>query len=200
MNRTSFVGALIAVALGAVLAFAVQSTPKDLDLHVTGLIILVAGLADLAIRFLIADSPLLSPRAAAVAAVVEPLGEPVLDVFGNPIAPAPSSRAADPYIVSPEAAAAAASFTMPVVDDPIYPDRTGPLLDLGPGDLSPDQLGLTGEETRERAMAHARARDQALYEQAVAAASDGVVPDSTVPATTLTGRPIRPRRRRRISP
>lgn len=96
MNRTSFVGALAAVALGAVLAFAVQGSPRQLDLHVTGMIILIAGLADLVIRFMVADSPLLSSRAAAVAAVVEPIGEPVLDVFGNPVTPA-AQPAPDQY-------------------------------------------------------------------------------------------------------
>lgn len=85
MRRTSFMGALVAIALGGALAFGVQSSPKSLDIHLTGLIIMVAGIADLLVRFLIADSPLFSPATADVAAVVEPLGEPVLDVFGNPI-------------------------------------------------------------------------------------------------------------------
>ncbi len=85
MRRTSFLGALTVITLGGVLAFAIQSSPHDLDLHATGLIIMIAGIATLVIRFLLADSPLLGSQAADVAAVVEPLGEPVLDVFGNPI-------------------------------------------------------------------------------------------------------------------
>ena len=207
MRRTSFVGALVAVALGAVLAFAIQGTPKDLDLHVTGLIILLAGLADLAVRFLIADSPLLSTQAAAVAAVVEPLGEPVLDVFGNPISPVAPPPGFEP--VPMPAAGAMAQF-----EEPVYQEGPELLLGLGPDDpdwngvgpngmglsgMGPEELGLSVEESRDRAMAHARARDLVLYEQAVAAAGDGEIPAQGMPATTLSGRPIRTRRRRRIT-
>ena len=85
MRRTSFAGALVAVAIGAVLAFAVHSSPKDLDLQEAGLIIMLGGVADLLVRFAVADSPLLSSQAAEVAAVVEPSGEPVLDAAGNPV-------------------------------------------------------------------------------------------------------------------
>ncbi|HWG01323.1 MAG TPA: hypothetical protein VG164_05685 [Trebonia sp.] len=85
MRRTSFVGALVAVAIGAVLAFAVQASPRWLDLQQAGIIVLLGGLADLLVRFLIADSPLLSSTAAEVAAVVEPLGDPVLNAAGSPV-------------------------------------------------------------------------------------------------------------------
>jgi hypothetical protein len=89
MRRTSFFGALTVIAIGGVFAFAIQSSPAWLDVHVAGMIMMVAGIADLAIRFILGDNPLLSQDAADVAAVVEPVGDPVLDVFGNPIRPAP---------------------------------------------------------------------------------------------------------------
>lgn len=89
MRRTSFFGALTVIAIGGVFAFAIQSSPGWLDVHVAGMIMMVAGIADLLIRFVLGDDPLLSQDAADVAAVVEPMGEPVLDVFGNPIRPTP---------------------------------------------------------------------------------------------------------------
>jgi hypothetical protein len=198
MKRTSFAGALVAVALGAVLAFAIQGSPKDLDLHATGLIIMVAGLADLIIRFAISNSPLLSPETAAVAAVVEPLGEPVLDVFGNPIMPVAPSRGLEPAAMAVPVQTQMPSYgpaAMPVNEaEPVYYDETRPLLP----DFDPvEPIGAAEEEVRDRAMAHARARDMALYEQAMAAAEDGDVPGTAVPATTLSGRPIRGRRLRR---
>ncbi|HTJ71800.1 MAG TPA: hypothetical protein VL551_29940 [Actinospica sp.] len=85
MRRASFIGAMAAIAAGAILAFAVHSTPHWLDLQQAGVIILLGGLADLIVRFLISDSPLLNQQAADVAAVVEPLGDPVLDAAGNPV-------------------------------------------------------------------------------------------------------------------
>lgn len=84
MTRTSFAGALVAIAVGGVLAFAIRSTPKDLNLREAGLIIIVAGIADLAIRFLVASSPLLPAQTAEVASVVEPFGEPLLEQMGEP--------------------------------------------------------------------------------------------------------------------
>ncbi|HEV2640255.1 MAG TPA: hypothetical protein VGX23_34300 [Actinocrinis sp.] len=137
--------------------------------------------------------------------MVEPLGEPVLDVFGNPIVPAGTPASVDPYAVGPSSAVMPGS--VPVVEEPAYAeypeygDESRPLLDLGPQDLSHDQLTISEEENRERAMAHARARDQALYEQALAAASDGDIPGlAPAQATDLAGRPLRARRRRRIAP
>ena len=85
MRRTSFIGALLAIAIGAVLAFAVHATPDWLDLQQAGIIVLLGGVADLLVRFLIADSPLLGSDAADVAAVVEPLGDPVLNAAGTPV-------------------------------------------------------------------------------------------------------------------
>jgi hypothetical protein len=94
MRRTSFVGALAAIAIGAVLAFALHASPHWMDLQEAGLIVLIGGAADLLIRTLIADSPLLGPSAADVAAVVEPLGEPVLDAAGNPVSLPPRQQRA----------------------------------------------------------------------------------------------------------
>ena len=85
MSRTSFAGALAAIAIGAVLAFAVHGSPRDLDLQEAGLIIMIGGVLDLLVRSAIADNPLLSRQAGDVAAVVEPVGEPVLDAAGNPV-------------------------------------------------------------------------------------------------------------------
>jgi hypothetical protein len=97
MSRTSFAGALAAIAIGAVLAFAVHASPKDLDLQEAGLIIMIGGAVDLLTRSAIADNPLLSRQAADVAAVVEPVGEPVLDAAGNPVfVPNTDNRADQP--------------------------------------------------------------------------------------------------------
>lgn len=114
MRRTSFFGALTAIAIGGVFAFAIQSTPKWLDLHVAGLIIMFAGIVDLLIRFVIGDDPLLSQEAADVAAVVEPLGEPVLDVFGNPIRPAETTRVLQP----PAPASITTTIRRPAIIEP----------------------------------------------------------------------------------
>lgn len=84
MTRTSFAGALVAIALGGILAFAIQTTGKDVNLQKAGLIIIVAGVADLAIRFAIASNPLLPAATAEVASVVEPFGEPLLEPMGEP--------------------------------------------------------------------------------------------------------------------
>jgi hypothetical protein len=94
MRRTSFVGALAAIAIGAVLAFAVHASPHWMNLQQAGFIVLLGGAADLIIRTLISDSPLLGPAAADVAAVVEPLGDPVLDAAGGPVSLPPHPRAA----------------------------------------------------------------------------------------------------------
>ncbi|HWG26128.1 hypothetical protein [Actinospica sp.] len=94
MRRTSFVGALAAIAIGAVLAFAVHASPHWMNLQQAGFIVLLGGAADLIIRTLISDSPLLGPAAADVAAVVEPLGDPVLDAAGSPVNLPPHPRAA----------------------------------------------------------------------------------------------------------
>jgi hypothetical protein len=84
LTRTSFAGALVAIALGGVLAFAIQTTTKDVNVQKAGLIIIVAGVADLAIRFAISSNPLLPAQTAEVASVVEPFGEPLLEPMGEP--------------------------------------------------------------------------------------------------------------------
>lgn len=85
MRRTSFVGALTVMAIGGVLAFAIRQSPSDLNIQLTGFIIMLSGALTLAIRFMIADSPLLPQGTADIAAVVEPLGEPAMDAFGRPV-------------------------------------------------------------------------------------------------------------------
>ena len=103
MRRTNFAGALVVIAIGAVLAFAIHSSPKDFDLQIGGQLLMLGGAADLLIRSLIADRPLPSRQSTGVAAVVEPLGDPVLDEAGNQIAvtnPADTGRPPltdDPY-------------------------------------------------------------------------------------------------------
>lgn len=191
MNRTSFAGALVAMGFGAVLAFAIQSSPRDLDLHLTGLIILLAGVADLAVRTLVANSPLLSAQAAAVAAVVEPLGDPVLDVFGNPIALSsaphlPGAPMAEPAVL--------------VQDGPMVPVEEPLLTELEQTEVMTEPI-VTEVAARDRVIAWTRARDQAIYEQALAAAGDGAVPDPMHPGSAFTGRRVRRvRRGRRIVP
>ena len=120
MRRTSFFGALAVIALGGVLAFAIQSSPTWLDVHVTGLIIMVAGVVDLVIRFVLGNDPLLSQDAADVAAVVEPMGEPVLDVFGNPI----RQTAAPVRVLQPPPPAYVVGLNRPTVIEPVEGDPT----------------------------------------------------------------------------
>lgn len=169
MRRTSFVGALSAVALGGVLAFGIQSTPKDLDLHMTGLIIMIAGIADLVLRFLIADSPLFSQSTADVAAVVEPMGEPVLDAFGNPIVAAePSAR---PPLVVP---------AIP------HPTQVLPVITEEP--VVAVQRPANG----------AYQQQAAGPDQVVRRVGDHGTDEALVPVSPLTGRPVRARLRRRV--
>lgn len=165
MRRTSFAGALAAIAIGAILAFAIQSSPKDLDLQAAGLILVIAGAADLLIRSLIADSPLLSRQSAEVAAVVEPVGDPVLDAAGNPI------RVQDPAValpgtVPPETASTAIEGAVDPYDAARLPSAA-------------DRSGYALYETAVGA----------------AAGDPLDTPESPVAVTTLTGRPIRPRGR-----
>ena len=163
MRRTSFVGALVAIAIGAVFAFAVRATPNWLDLQQAGFIVLLGGAADLIVRFLIADNPLLSPPAAEVAAVVEPLGDPVLNAAGSPVS------------LPPDIAAA------PVVATTV-------------------EVPADGFETADP-WQHSdipAAHDRAVYERALLAAAEGGTldtPESAVPMTTITGRPVRPHAR-----
>ena len=93
MRRSSFAPALGFIAVGAVLAFAVHSSVTAVNVNLAGFIIMLAGVADLAVRFLIGASPLLSPETAELAAVLEPVGEPVLDGYGQPVAYNPAAGA-----------------------------------------------------------------------------------------------------------
>ena len=179
-HRTSFAGALVIMAIGAVLAFAVQSSPKDLDLRTAGLILMLGAAADLLIRTLIADSPLLGRESAEVAAVLEPIGEPVLDAAGNAvIVPNPASSPIGPPLVGPPPG------TVPV--GTMAPGHTVP-----PGDLG-DTLVLT-EEPYPTVPRPASPGDQALpVTPSTPHTPHTSGPDSPAAVTTLTGRPVRPR-------
>lgn len=169
-HRTSFAGALVVMAIGAVLAFAVQGSPRYLDIHATGLILALGAAADLAIRALIADSPLLSPESADVAAVLEPLGEPVLDAAGNPVVvPHPGSAMARPPLIAPPPGTMPPGSpveTLVITDEPYYPPGSAV-----PGGTDPG----------------------AVASQVPGAVSAPASPESPVAVTTITGRPVRPR-------
>lgn len=202
MRRTSFVGALIVIAIGGVLGFAIQSSPKWLDLHATGLIIMVAGVADLVIRFVIGVSPLLGPQAADVAAVVEPLGEPVLDVFGNPIVAAPP-----PSVLQPPPLGVPVHYGTVHTGGPAGGDGTGtvqgnpPTMPGGPEDTQ-DIPVVGGDdhtevlrpvEPAERYTEH----DRQIHDQVVRQVGDYDQPSELTPVSPLTGRPVRGGWRRR---
>jgi len=169
-HRTSFAGALVVMAIGAVLAFAVQGSPKYLDIHAAGLILVLGAAADLAIRALVADSPLLSQESADVAAVLEPIGEPVLDAAGNPVVVANAAAPRPPLIAPPPGTLRPGSQaeTLVVTDDPYH--------------LAPD------------AAAHGTGTAAASPRIPGAVAEPGS-PESPVAVTTITGRPVRPRSR-----
>ncbi len=172
MRRTSFFGALTAIAIGGVFAFAIQSSPNWLDLHVAGMIVMIAGIADLLIRFAIRDDPLLSQEAADVAAVVEPLGEPVLDVFGNPIRPA-QTRVLQP----PAPASITTTIRRPAIVEPAVDD----------GLPTFSQPGISASELDDGAGGGPVTLQNAVAEP----------PDALTPHYALTGRPVRVGRRRR---
>jgi hypothetical protein len=172
MRRTSFMGALAVIALGGVFAFGIKASPKALDIQLTGLIIMLAGIADLLLRFLIADSPLFSRATADVAAVVEPIGEPVLDVFGNPITAAdPDPR---PALVAP------APHTTQVL--PVIVEASSP------------PVHTTAH--RAAAQPETAVHEHLQPDQVVRHVGDHVTDESLVPVSPLTGRPLRTRRRR----
>jgi hypothetical protein len=183
-HRTSFAGALVTMALGAVLAFAVQGSPKYLDIHVAGLILVLGAAADLTIRAVISDSPLLSQETADVAAVVEPVGEPVLDAAGNPIVVAnPASAPARPPLVAPPPGTRSAGpmpETLIVTDEPYYPTVASP-----PAAGLPRPSSAAAAARREAAVGGAE-----IIPGAVPTPPE---PESPVAVTTLTGRPVRPR-------
>lgn len=172
MRRTSFVGALAVIALGGILAFGIQKSPRDLDLHLTGLIILIAGVADLVLRFLIANNPLFSPDTADVAAVVEPVGDPVLDAFGNPVMTA--ETAARPPLMAP---GLQNTQILPVVVEP--PAPAAPTIE--------EALA----QRPESAVHEGPAADQVVRQ-----VGDHSTDEGLVPVSLLTGRPVRRRRRR----
>lgn len=202
MRRTSFVGALIVITVGGVLAFAIQASPKWLDLQAAGLIIMVAGVADLVIRFLLGDSPLLSPETADVAAVVEPLGEPVLDVFGNPI-----MTAAHPHVLQPPPLEVPVAYDPEPAPDSLADDGTGTITGQTlrvPRMTAPDDTQdipvvegpteiLRAADPMERYASH----DRAIHDQVVRQAGDYQQPSSLAPVSALTGRPVRSAWRRR---
>lgn len=206
MRRTSFAGALLVMAVGAVLAFAVQGSPRDLDLQAAGVILILAGAADLLIRSLIADSPLLSPQSADVAAVVEPVGEPVLDAAGNPIAVANPSAAGQtrPPLIAPLPGTmppGAAAETLVVTDEygvthlppqapwPASPESAAVPQPQAPQPQPQPPAGPSGGGVP--------GFDEAAYGAAVRAATGDPLdtPESPVAVTTLTGKPVRPRGR-----
>jgi hypothetical protein len=196
MRRTSFAGALLVVAIGAVLAFAVHGSPRALDLRTAGVILILGGAADLLIRSLIGDSPLLSPQTADVAAVVEGVGEPVLDAAGNPIA-APNAAAhgqARPALIAPLPGTmppGSAAETIVVTDEHgvAHLPGTAPVaaapMPAAPPSTVPSTDGGTTHSSYES------------YESAVRAEVVDPLdtPESPVAVTTLTGRPVRPRGR-----
>jgi hypothetical protein len=176
-RRSSFFGALAVVALGGILALAVQHSPRWLDLHATGVILIVAGISTLVLRFSVGNSPLLSKQAADVAAVVEPLGEPMLDAFGNPVPPgvAAAQVMAPPVPVMPVAPTLPTSQTIaqaPFVTPPsaiIEQDPTQPM----------------------RPVAREPESDAASADRVIRHVGDYEVADSLAPVSPLTGRPVR---------
>jgi hypothetical protein len=167
MRRTSFVGALLAMAVGAVFAFAIHGSPGYLQLQTAGVIVMIGGAADLIIRFLISDSPLLSPQAAEVAAVVEPLGDPVLDSAGNPV-------------IVPEAAA-----------QEVWP-LTVPPTDPATAVILPEEAAA---EPWQHNGAIPAAQGPVHYQNAAGEGGLPDTPQAPVALTTITGRPVRPRGR-----
>jgi hypothetical protein len=178
MRRTSFFGALFAMALGAVLAFAIHGSPGWLNLQAAGLIVMIGAAGDLLIRSLVADSPLLSRQTADVAAVLEPLGEPVLDAGGNPILVPAGPEGMRPPLVAP------LPGTMP---DPASARTIVVSDELGTQVFEPGQPVGGAQPTY----------DRAVYEAASGPVRSGGpdTPQSPMTVTTITGRAVRPRGR-----
>lgn len=214
MRRTSFAGALLVIAIGAVLAFAVQGSPRDLDLQTAGVILIIGGAADLVIRSLIADSPLLSRQSADVAAVVEPVGEPVLDAAGNPIAVANAAAVAHlrPPLVAPLPGTmppGAAAETIVVTDE--YGVEHVSSAGAGAAGAQPAGYGADAAAAYGQYGQHGQGYapeyapeyppeqnpEYSRYTEAVRAATGDPLdtPESPVAVTTLGGRPVRPRGR-----
>jgi hypothetical protein len=196
MRRMSFAGALAAIAIGAVLAFAVHASPKDLDLQEVGVIIMLGGVADVLVRLAIPGGPLTSGPAADVAAGAEAGGEPVLDAEGNPVFspgsgypvnPAYPTDQPRPPLISPLPGTLPGVRRRIVVDPSPWPQEI----------TIPDSAGYP-------AQASSSDYERAEGEGPVVAATNPVVTDpAQVPDTpeapqavrTVTGRPVRPRGR-----
>lgn len=190
MRRMSIAGALVAIALGAVAAFAVRVAVPHVDLQRAGVFVMLGGAIDLLIRFLIADSPLLGPQTAEVAAVVEPLGEPVLDAAGNPISMSDQANPLHqprPPLVSP------LPGTLPEVPRTVVLDSGQALVAPSEWPVTPAAGGRHAELGAGEATAHDRAVDE--YRRAIQASETEPpdVPESAVSLTTLTGKPVYPR-------
>jgi hypothetical protein len=195
MRRTSFAGALAAIAIGAVLAFAVHASPRDFDLQEAGVIVMLGGVADVLVRLAMPGSPLMSGRGADAAAWAEPGGEPALDAEGNPLFPLPAGYPAGPA-------------------DPPRPPLIAPLPGTLPGvrrrivvDPSPWAQEITipdpgGYPAQAQASDYERAEGEGPV--GPVAAADSVVtdpaqapdtPEAPQAVRTVTGRPVRPRGR-----
>jgi hypothetical protein len=181
----SFAGALAAIAVGAVLAFAVHASPKDLDLQEAGLIIVLGGVADLIVRLVLAAHASAFGPGAAVPAGVEPGVEPVLDADGNPVhAPNPGYPAnpADqprPPLVSP------LPGTLPGVRRRIVVDPSPWAQEI----TIPDP----GAYSAARPPEHERV--EAQFPNVVDPAPVPDTPQAPQAVRTVTGRPVRPRGR-----
>jgi hypothetical protein len=182
-RRGSFFGALTVIALGGILAFAVQHSPRVLDLHATGLILIIAGIATLVLRFSIGNSPLLSKQAADVAAVVEPLGEPMLDAFGNPV---PPGVAAAQVMAPPIPVVAPVAPTLPTSQT----ITQAPLVTPPSTVVDPDPTRLMRPIGREP--------DVVSADQVVRHVGDYETAESLAPVSPLTGKPVRVGRRGRF--
>jgi len=176
-RRGSFFGALAVVALGGILAFAVQHSPRWLDLHATGVILIIAGIATLVLRFTVGNSPLLSKQAADVAAVVEPLGEPMLDAFGNPV---------------PPGVAAAQVMAPPVPVVPVAPTfPTSQTITQAPLVTPPSAIVEQDPTQTMRPVVHEPQSAVSTTDQVVRHVGDYEVAESLAPVSPLTGRPVR---------
>ena len=174
-RRGSFFGALAVIALGGILAFAVQHSPRWLDLHATGVILIFAGIFTLVLRFTIGNSPLLSKQAADVAAVVEPLGEPMLDAFGNPV---------------PPGVAAAQVMAPPVPVVPVAPTLpTSQTITQAP--LVTPPSAVIEQHPTQLMRPVAREPEPDAADQVVRHVGDYEVAESLAPVSPLTGRPVR---------
>jgi hypothetical protein len=187
MRRMSFAGALAAIAIGAVLAFAVHASPKDLDLQEVGVIIMLGGVADVLVRLAIPGGPLMSGPAADPAAQAG--AEPALDAAGNPVYPTNPAYAEElprPPLTAPLPGTLPGVRRRIVVDPSPWPQEI----------TIPDPGGYPAQQAPDY--------ERAEGEGPVVAAANPIVTDpAQLPDTpeapqavrTVTGRPVRPRGR-----